>query len=230
MTKIGVLSIVVVSLLLGGCAGSKPRLQIDADFAPVRPVEQEVVGLPTGSIMGNNGYMSLFQGQRMWRVGDIVTIVLSESTQATRNASMITEREAKNTVLNDRWVKVFTPDGGALRDVLPGVDVTQGTIESEGTGAAAQANALTGVISAMVVEVLPNQNLIVEGQKQVSLTEGAEYIQVRGVVRARDVQPDNTISSMRLAQAQISYRGNGNIATSTQPGWVTQLLYKFWPL
>jgi flagellar L-ring protein precursor FlgH len=82
----------------------------------------------------------------------------------------------------------------------------------------------------MVVEVLPNQNLIVEGQKQVSLTEGAEYIQVRGVVRARDVQPDNTISSMRLAQAQISYQGNGNIATSTQPGWVTQLLYKFWPL
>ena len=105
-----------------------------------------------------------------------------------------------------------------MRDVLPGVDVTQGTIESEGTGAAAQANALTGVISAMVVEVLPNQNLIVEGQKQVSLTEGAEYIQVRGVVRARDVQPDNTISSMRLAQAQISYQGNGNIATSTQPG------------
>lgn len=230
MTKIGVLSIVVVSLLVGGCAGSKPRLQLDADFAPVRPVEQETVGLPTGSIMGNNAYMSLFQGQRMWRVGDIVTIVLSESTQATRNASMITEREAKNTVLNDRWVRVFTPDGGALRDVLPGVDVTQGTIESEGTGAAAQANALTGVISAMVVEVLPNQNLIVEGQKQVSLTEGAEYIQVRGVVRARDVQPDNTISSMRLAQAQISYQGNGNIATSTQPGWVTQLLYKFWPL
>ena len=82
MTKIGVLSIFVVSLLVGGCAGSKPRLQIDADFAPVRPVEQTKVGLPTGSIMGNNGYMSLFQGQRMWQVGDIVTIVLSESTQA----------------------------------------------------------------------------------------------------------------------------------------------------
>ena len=60
--------------------------------------------------------------------------------------------------------------------------------------------------------------------------EGAEFIQIRGVVRARDVQPDNTVSSMRMAQAQISYRGTGNLAESTQPGWITQLLFKYWPL
>ena len=100
----------------------------------------------------------------------------------------------------------------------------------EGVGSAAQANALSGVITAMVAEVLPNGNLIVEGRKQLSLTEGAEFIQIRGVVRARDVQPDNTVSSMRMAQAQISYRGTGNLAESTQPGWITQLLFKYWPL
>jgi flagellar L-ring protein precursor FlgH len=97
-------------------------------------------------------------------------------------------------------------------------------------GTAAQANALSGVITAMVAEVMPNGNLIVEGRKQLSLTEGAEFIQIRGVVRARDVQPDNTVSSMRMAQAQISYRGSGNLAESTQPGWITQLLFKYWPL
>ena len=110
------------------------------------------------------------------------------------------------------------------------VDLTAAEIGSEGVGTAAQANALSGVITAMVAEVLPNGNLIVEGRKQLSLTEGAEFIQIRGVVRSRDVQPDNTVSSMRMAQAQISYRGTGNLAESTQPGWITQLLFKYWPL
>jgi len=86
------------------------------------------------------------------------------------------------------------------------------------------------VVTTMVVEVMPNGNLIVEGRKQLSLTEGAEFIQVRGVLRARDIQPDNTVSSMRMAQAQISYRGTGNLADSSQPGWLSQFLFKYWPL
>ena len=110
------------------------------------------------------------------------------------------------------------------------IDLTAADISSEGTGTAAQANALSGVITAMVAEVMPNGNLVIEGRKQLSLTEGAEFIQVRGVVRTRDIQPDNTISSVRMAQAQISYRGTGNLAESTQPGWITQLLFKYWPL
>jgi flagellar L-ring protein precursor FlgH len=110
------------------------------------------------------------------------------------------------------------------------MDLSGVEVGSEGTGTAAQANTLTGVITAMVTEVMPNGNLIVEGRKQLSLTEGAEFVQVRGIVRARDIQADNTIPSMRMAQAQISYRGTGNLAESTQPGWLSQLIFKYWPL
>ena len=82
----------------------------------------------------------------------------------------------------------------------------------------------------MVVEVMPNGNLVVEGRKQLSLTEGAEFIQVRGVLRARDIKPDNTVSaSMRMAQAQISYAKMGNLGLA-QPGWLSQFLFKYWPL
>ena len=223
------LTMLLASLLLGACA-SKPPLEDNSDFAPIRPLEPAANALPTGSILGNSMHMSLFQGQRQWRVGDIITVVLNESTQASRNSSLITERKSTNDALASSWTNSLLSPNGFWGDVRGDIDLNAAEIGTEGVGTAAQANALTGVITAMVAEVLPNGNLIVEGRKQLSLTEGAEFIQIRGVVRARDVQPDNTVSSMRMAQAQISYRGTGNLAESTQPGWITQLLFKYWPL
>ena len=224
-----ILTMFLASFLLGACA-SKPPLEDNSDFAPIRPLEPAANALPTGSILGNSMHMSLFQGQRQWRVGDIITVVLNESTQASRNSSLITERKATNDALASSWTNALLSPNGFWGDVRGDIDLNEAEIGTEGVGTAAQANALTGVITAMVAEVLPNGNLIVEGRKQLSLTEGAEFIQIRGVVRARDVQPDNTVSSMRMAQAQISYRGTGNLAESTQPGWITQLLFKYWPL
>ena len=221
--------ILLMTTALGACA-SKPPLEENSDFAPIRPIEPAADALPTGSILGNSMHMSLFQGQRQWRVGDIITVVLNESTQASRNSSLVTERKATNDALSSSWTNALLSPNGFWGDVRGDIDLTAAEIGSEGVGTAAQANALSGVITAMVAEVLPNGNLIVEGRKQLSLTEGAEFIQIRGVVRARDVQPDNTVSSMRMAQAQISYRGTGNLAESTQPGWITQLLFKYWPL
>ena len=221
--------ILLMTTVLGACA-SKPPLEENSDFAPIRPIEPAADALPTGSILGNSMHMSLFQGQRQWRVGDIITVVLNESTQASRNSSLITERKATNDALSSSWTDSLLSPNGFWGDVRGDIDLTKAEIGTEGVGTAAQANALSGVITAMVAEVLPNGNLIVEGRKQLSLTEGAEFIQIRGVVRARDVQPDNTVSSMRMAQAQISYRGTGNLADSTQPGWITQLLFKYWPL
>lgn len=223
------LTILLASAVLGACA-SKPPLEDNSDFAPIRPLEPAANALPTGSILGNSMHMSLFQGQRQWRVGDIITVVLNESTQASRNSSLITERKATNDALASSWTNSLLSPNGFWGDVRGDIDLNAAEIGTEGVGTAAQANALSGVITAMVAEVLPNGNLIVEGRKQLSLTEGAEFIQIRGVVRARDVQPDNTVSSMRMAQAQISYRGTGNLAESTQPGWITQLLFKYWPL
>jgi len=226
---IRLLCMLVIVGSFSACA-TKPPLEENMDFAPIRPLEPQANALPTGSILGNNMHMSLFQGQRQWRVGDVITIVLNESTQASRNSSLITERKASNDALSSSWTNSLLSPNGFWGDVRGDINLNQAEIGSEGVGTAAQANALSGVITAMVSEVMPNGNLIVEGRKQLSLTEGAEFIQVRGVVRTRDIQPDNTISSVRMAQAQISYRGTGNLAESTQPGWITQLLFKYWPL
>ena len=81
----------------------------------------------------------------------------------------------------------------------------------------------------MVVEVLGNGNLVIVGEKQLALTEGSEFIQVKGIIRPADIQPDNTILSQRIANAQISYRGSGDLASATKPAWLTALLYNVWP-
>ena len=159
------IALLLAILGLAACA-SKPPLEVNSDFAPIRPLEPAADALPTGSILGNSMHMSLFQGQRKWRVGDIITVVLNESTQASRNTSLITERVATNDALSSSWTNSLLSPNGFWGDVRGDIDLNEAEIGSEGVGSAAQANALSGVITAMVAEVLPNGNLIVEGRKQ----------------------------------------------------------------
>lgn len=115
---------------------------------------------------------------------------------------------------------------GGFFDLFP---TTGSTVTSTGSGTAGQGASLTGSISAMVVEILANGNLVIIGEKQLALTEGSEFIQVKGIIRPADIQPDNTILSQRIAHAQISYRGTGDLANASKPAWGNKLLYKFWP-
>jgi flagellar L-ring protein precursor FlgH len=80
-----------------------------------------------------------------------------------------------------------------------------------------------------IAEVLPNGNLVVRGEKQLALSEGSEFIQVAGIVRPQDVAPDGTVQSRRLANAQIAYRGTGELASASRPGWGTRMFQQLWP-
>ena len=84
-------------------------------------------------------------------------------------------------------------------------------------------------IAVSVVSVMANGNLVLRGEKQVALTEGAEIIQVSGIIRPEDVSAVNTVQSRRLANAQIAYRGTGDLANATRAGWGTSALIKLWP-
>jgi flagellar L-ring protein precursor FlgH len=112
---------------------------------------------------------------------------------------------------------------------LNGVNLNKSTIKSDGVGTAGQSASLTGAVSVTVVEVLANGNLMVRGEKQLALTEGAEVIQVSGIIRPDDVSPNNMVQSRRLANAQIAYRGTGDMAAVAKTGWGTKALLKVWP-
>jgi flagellar L-ring protein FlgH len=231
MNNLSAVLISVTALLMSACT-SQPNLTPTAEFAPVQPVPAAPKPQPSGSIF-NNG-MGLFGDLRTYQggdvqVGDLITVLLSETTQASRTSDITTSREAANNVTTEAQKDYVLGKIGRATDFFTGFKLDGGSVTSDGAGKADQAASLTGSISAMVVEVLSNGNLVILGEKQLALTEGSEFIQVKGIIRPADIQPDNTVLSRRIANAQISYRGTGDLAKASKPGWGTGLLFKFWP-
>jgi flagellar L-ring protein precursor FlgH len=230
-----------LALSLTGCATSNAPMAHTPQFAPVLPVAVEKPRMATGAIYNGRQSDNWFGRVRAYNVGDVITVLLNESTQAGRTQSGTVKRAAKNDVIpsvaiapgglnaklqNMRLPKIlgYNPQG-----ILNGVDLSKANIESVGGGEADQQASLTGDVSVTVVDVLANGNLMVRGEKQLALTEGAEIIQVSGIIRPEDISPNNTVQSRRLANAQIAYRGTGDMANAAKAGWGTNALMKFWP-
>ncbi len=169
-------------------------------------------------------------------MGDLITVLLNESTQANRKQDGNISRESSNNVvpsgLATRLQNLALPTrvlGTSLDGVLNGVNLNAAKIDNTNTGLANQEATLNGAVSVTVVEVLANGNLMVRGEKQLAFTEGSEIIQISGILRPNDVSPNNMVQSRRLANAQISYRGTGDMANASKPGWGTSALLKLWP-
>jgi flagellar L-ring protein precursor FlgH len=109
------------------------------------------------------------------------------------------------------------------------IDLNTSANTSKVAGKAGQQASLEGSIAVSVVEILANGNLLIRGEKKLGLTEGTEVIQVSGVIRPEDVGPNSTVQSRRLANAQIAYRGSGDLANATKAGWGMSAMHKYWP-
>jgi flagellar L-ring protein precursor FlgH len=175
--------------------------------------------MATGAIYNGVQSEAFFGRGRAFQVGDVITVILDESTQAGRTQSGVVKRTSSNDV-------VPAAMGGGL---LPAASLLGGTIKNEGSGTADQTATLKGSVAVSVIDVMTNGNLVLRGEKQLALTEGAEIIQVAGVVRPDDIAPNNTVASRRLANAQITYRGTGDMAAASRAGWATSGLLKLWP-
>ena len=224
---------VILSLIsfMVACSGA-PRMMPTADFSPVQPIPAKRSNQITGSIFTNG--RDLFGDLRSYQaadiqVGDLITVLLNETTQASRTSGLSTSRESTNNAIGLNQKNSIIDNLGRGGAFFNDVKTDGSTITSDGNGTAGQAASLTGSISAMVIEILGNGNLVIVGEKQLALTEGSEFIQVKGIIRPADIQPDNTILSQRIANAQISYRGSGDLASASKPPWLTSLLYNFWP-
>ena len=97
-----------------------------------------------------------------------------------------------------------------------------------GQGASAQSNSLTGFLTATVLRVLPNGNLLIAGEKQIGLNQGKEYVRVTGVIRPLDLAADDSIPSYRVASAHITYNGKGAIADANAQGWLSRFFNSPW--
>jgi len=199
----------------------------DPDFAPILPEEEEAAIIPTGSLFKENYINNIYSDSKAHRVGDIIAVILSENTQANKNAKTELKKES-NSVLDP----VIGLSG--LPVTLNGESFQFGINQNskfKGDSKADQGNSLSGDISVHVLRVLPNGNLMIRGEKWITLNNGDEYIRLTGVIRPKDINSNNTIVSTKVANARIQYAGTGSFADSNEQGWLTKFFNSsWWPL
>jgi flagellar L-ring protein FlgH len=237
--KIFLLMCIIV--LFSGCATQ--RLEHNTKYAPVRP--PAVISKPqnTGSIYLNNNNLNLFETVKAHRVGDILMVVFDENTAGKKETktednkgttlalsnptlfgnAVTTDALTGNAVANTGW--------GGTDALLQALNASlSSSSDFKSKGKSEQKNSLTGNIGVTVVEVLSNGNLMIQGEKLITINQGDEYIQLSGIIRARDVSLDNKISSSKVANAQIAYSGVGLTHDSNSGGWGTRFfLSDVWP-
>ena len=226
MKFITIIAWILSAACLTACNVIPPKAMTHSpQFEPVYPIQKVQAPVATGAIYVGRQSDSWFGKGRNFQVGDVITVLLNESTQAARSQVGSISRNSTNDMLTPGLAVL----GNKLGGVMKGTDFSKTDISNKGTGTADQTASLNGSIAVAVVEVMPNGNLVLRGEKQLALTEGSEVIQVAGIIRPEDVAPNNTVQSRRLANAQIAYRGSGDLANATRAGWGTSALLKLWP-
>ncbi|AMR66908.1 flagellar basal body L-ring protein FlgH [Aquipseudomonas alcaligenes] len=212
-------------LVLSGCVTPPPKPD-DPYYAPVLPRTPLPAAQNSGAIYQPGFETNLYDDRKAYRVGDIITITLSERTQASKKAgSSMSKDSSANLGLTSLFgggVSIDNPSTSLnpLKAEDLSLDVGySGTRDTDGESDANQSNSLTGSITVTVAEVLPNGILAVRGEKWMTLNTGDELVRIAGLVRADDIATDNTVSSTRIANARITYSGTGAFADASQPGW-----------
>jgi flagellar L-ring protein FlgH len=231
MRLVALLSSVCAAALLAGCS-SPPKMAAE-EFAPIVQLPPEPEKLVTGSIYNGGRNDNWFGRKKDYRVGDIITVILNEQTQANRVTNTSAVRETSNDVAAGLVPNIVSNLPGFARDragrITNGLKIDGSEISSEATGSADQRASLSGSVAVTVTQVLSNGNLVVRGEKVLDLSEGSETIRVAGIVRSEDIAPNGTVFSRRLANAQIAYTGTGDLANANKVPWGTGILMKLWP-
>ncbi|WP_308920374.1 flagellar basal body L-ring protein FlgH [Janthinobacterium sp. J1-1] len=214
------IAVLLAAVLLAGCA-SRPAAPVAPTFSEEPLVAQRGSGRGgvAGGVFNPDAGMSLTSDSRAFRVGDVVTVALQETTQASKKAG---------TSFN-KGSSVGVQAANILGKTFPktGIDLSADR-NFAGDSTSTQQNALSGAITVIVQEVLPNGLLRVQGEKTLTLNQGEEFVRLRGYLRAADIDSNNQVSSLRIANARIAYSGQGTLAEANTPGWLTRFFVGPW--
>lgn len=211
----------VLGMVLIGCGGVPAPTNIPESMPSYEQLRSQSQRMTTGSIYQAGTEMVLYEDVKARRVGDILTVLLVEETSGMNSSD--------NSLSQSTEMNVQTPTfGGSSR---PNMNVDLGSENSfSGQSGSSQSNSLNGSVSVTVHEVLPNGNLVVQGEKRIRINQGDEYIRLSGVVRPKDIGTFNTLYSTQVADARITYAGRGTNSHNTTPGWASKILFSpLWP-
>lgn len=211
---------ITLALALAGCQSKEEMIKPDDPFyAPVQPSHIAPPPASNGSLYQQNYSMTLYGDRKAYRVGDVITVILTETTSS--------KKSTKSSLSKSSEVEVLNP---TIMGQQP-IDLTTG-IENDtsfsGKGSTGQSNSLEGSITVTVHQIYPNGLMLVKGEKWLNLTNGSEVIRVSGLLRPDDVSPENTAMSTKLADARLTYSGTGDLADTTRQGWLTRFFNSSW--
>ncbi|WP_426419263.1 flagellar basal body L-ring protein FlgH [Bradyrhizobium genosp. A] len=193
-------------------------------YKPVQmPMPKPEVASYNPNSLWRNGSRAFFKDQRATHVGDLLTVTVN----ITDKANLSNETQRSRTNKEDSGVTDFI---GAktitqANKILPGRILTaDSTASSDGKGSVQRTEALQTNVAAVVTQVLPNGNLVVEGKQEIRVNYEIRELVVAGIVRPEDIQSDNTIDSSKIAQARIAYGGRGQITDVQQPRYGQQVM------
>ena len=225
-------SLLTIVSFAGGCSsidrlsqiGETPKLSsIDNPTAApgYKPVQMpmpkpEAVSYNANSLW-RNGSRSFFKDQRAHQIGDLLTVTVNITDQA----NFANETQRSRSATEDSGITAFLGSslfGQRAQSVLPGRFLTaDSTMGTDGKGSIVRQETLQTNVAAIVTQILPNGNLVVEGKQEIRVNFEKRELIVAGIVRPEDIQSDNTIDSSKIAQARISYGGRGQISDVQQP-------------
>jgi flagellar L-ring protein precursor FlgH len=214
--------IIPLLAILAGCVTTAPTTAIHQPMS-VRPEARAYVAPSSGAIFNVASARPLFEDRRARFVGDTLTIAIAEKVQASKKSENKTTRSQAVDVTVPTIVGM--PFKGAQGTALSANDTNNFT----GTGQNTSSNDFTGTITVTVIEVYPNGNLLVSGEKQIGLKEGEEFVRFSGVVNPNTITSANTVTSTQIADARIEYKANGFIDSAQVMGWLGRFFLTFLP-
>jgi flagellar L-ring protein precursor FlgH len=232
-------TILTLTLTLGACntmdrlanVGQAPALTAIADptttagYQPVRmPMPEPIADTYQANSLYRTSAKGFFKDERAHRIGDILTVIVSIADSAQIANTTASGRSASNTagMGGILGTAVTAATSGAI-DTSAAIDFTSG-MQNNGTGSVNRKETLETAVAAVVTQVLPNGNLVIEGRQEVRVNFEVRDLIVAGIVRPSDIQANNTIPSTKIAEARISYGGRGQITDVQQPRYGQQAL------
>ncbi len=212
--------VAIGALALAGCVTPPKEPDYSATWPEPPPTQEHA----NGAIYQVGHDIALFENAVARRVGDTLTIRLNERTNAQKSSSTSTSKSTS--------VELPGPTIAGRPVTRHGTAILNAQVDNstsfEGEGDSAQSNRLEGDITVTVAQRLPNGNLLVRGQKWITINQGREYVRIQGIVRPIDIDPDNSISSLKVADAQIAYGGKGALNDAATPGLLARFFNIPW--
>lgn len=218
--------VAAVAVLVQGCALVPPEPIVTGPLTAPPPPMNTVMPEPNGSIYQPTAYGNypLFEDRRPRNVGDIVTIIIQERTNAAKSVATESSRSGSAGLGIELAPAILPSNIGPQQNFDMG-----GNNDAEGRGSSQANNTFSGTLTTTVIGVLPNGNLQVAGEKQIAINRGSEYIRFSGVVDPRSISGAGTVPSTQVADAKIEYRSKGRMDEVQEMGWLQRFFLNISP-